>query len=196
MQKYELMVIIENSLDAKAAEKHAKDLDARIEKEFGGKITFTDFWGERGFAYKINKQKWGYYHVNQFQADPAKVQELRHELNLDGVIVRSLITKVDANAPSPRKYADMKKEYEAQEKAIKDEKNAKAEEKTTPAKKEKLTTVKPDSAEATTGKEEPKAEAKKEAAPAKTEEPKATEAPKDDVDKKLDAIVDESAADL
>ena len=98
MQKYELMAIIENSLDAKAAEKHANDLDKRIEKEFGGKVTFSDFWGERGFAYKINKQKWGYYHVNQFEAEPGRAQELRHELNLDSTVVRFMIIKVDPKA--------------------------------------------------------------------------------------------------
>lgn len=166
MQKYELMAIIANSLDAKAAEKHAKDLDGLVEKEFGGKISFSDFWGERGFAYKINKQKWGYYHVNQFDMEAAQVQGLRHELTLDNNLVRFMITKVDPKAPAPRKYADMKKEYEAQEKAKADEKKP-AEEPATPAKKEKLTTIK--------------------------EEPKATEAPKDAVDKKLDAIVDEAS---
>lgn len=179
MQQYELMAIIENSLDAKAAEKFAADnLDKRIEKDFGGKITFSDFWGERGFAYIINKQKWGYYHVNQFTMDPAQAQALRHELNLDNSLVRFMIMKVEPNAPAPRKYADMKKEYEAQEKAKADEKAA---EKPKPGgRKEKLTTIK----------EEPKEEPKAAEAPAKTE------APKDDVDKKLDAIVDESAADL
>ena len=63
-----------------------------------------------------------------------------------------------------------------QEKAKADEKKP-AEDKKAPAKKEKLTTV---------AKEEPKT----------TEAPAATEAPKSDVDKKLDAIVNESAADL
>jgi hypothetical protein len=98
------------------------------------------------------------------EADQA--QGLRHELNLDNSLVRFMITKVDPKSPAPRKYADMKKEYEAQEKAKEDAKKP-AEEKKAPAKKEKLTTIK--------------------------EEPKATEAPKDDVDKKLDAIVDEAA---
>ncbi len=186
MQKYELMAIIENSLDAKAAQKHAADnLDKRIESEFGGKVTFSDFWGERGFAYIINKQKWGYYHVCQFDMDPTQAQTLRHELNLDNSLVRFMIMKVDPKAPAPRKYADMKKEYEAQEKAKADEKKP-AEEKPAPGKKEKLTTIKAD---------EPKAEAKEEA-PTKAEKPAEPETPKDDVDKKLDAIVDESAADL
>lgn len=167
MQKYELMVIIKNSLDAKAAEQHAKDLDGRIVKEFNGKITFSDFWGERGFAYKINKQKWGYYQVSQFNMEADQAQSLRHELNLDNALVRFMITKVDPKAPVPRKYADMKKEYEAQEKAKQAEK-ALVETTPVPVKKEKLTTI--------------------------TEEtPKATENPKDELDKKLDAIIDEAS---
>lgn len=177
MQKYELMAIIENSLDAKAAEKYAIDnLDNRIKKDFEGKITFSDFWGERGFAYIIQKQKWGYYHVVQFDMDPSQTQTLRHELNLDPKVVRFMISKVDPKNPAPRKYADMKKEYEAQEKAKEDE-GKKKDEKSVPAKKEKLTTV---------ATETPKA----------TEAPAPTEAPKDDVDKKLDAIVDESSINL
>ena len=173
MQKYELMAIIANTLDAKAAEKHAKDLEGRIEKEFSGKVTFSDFWGERGFAYIIKKQKWGYYQVSQFEMEADQVQGLRHELNLDKDLVRFMITKVDAKSPLPRKYADMKKEYEAQEKAKEDDKKP-ADDKKAPAKKEKLTTVKV---------EEPKA----------TQAPKATEAPKNELDKKLDAIVDEAS---
>ena len=103
MQKYELMAIISSKLDAKAAEKHAKDLDGRIEKEFNGKVTFSDFWGERGFAYIIKKQKWGYYQVSQFNMDASEVQNFRHELNLDNDLVRFMITKVDPKSPTPRK---------------------------------------------------------------------------------------------
>ncbi len=175
MQKYEIMAIIENSLDANAAEAYAQEnIALRIEKEFGGKITFTDFWGERGFAYQINKQKWGYYVVYQFDMEGEKAQELRHELNLDAKIVRFLISKVEKGQPEPKPYAEMKAEYEAQEKKKADEKKVKEAPKR-PGKREKLTTVKEE--------------------PAKTEAPK-TEAPKDDVDKKLDAIIDESSEDL
>ena len=178
MQKYEIMAIIENSLDAKAAEAYAtENIVGRIEKEFGGKITFSDFWGERGFAYQINKQTWGYYVVYQFEMDGAQTTEFRHELNLDQKVVRFLVTKVDPRAGTPKVYAEMKAEYEAQEKKAAAEKAKKAEERAAknPHKREKLSTVK----------ETPKKEA------VETEEP-----PKDAVDKKLDAIIDESAGDL
>ncbi len=183
MQQYEIMVIIPNSLDAKAAEKSYKDLNKRLADEFGAQVTFEDFWGERGFAYIINKQKWGYYAVSQFEMDPTRAQELRHELNLDKEIVRFLLTKVDPRAPKPQKYADMQKEYAA---ANKKKAEAAKDAKPAPGKKAKLTTVKEDAPakEADTKPTE------------KAEAPAADEAPKDAVDKKLDAIIDESSTDL
>jgi small subunit ribosomal protein S6 len=102
MQKYEIMVIIPNTLDAKAAESTYKGLNKRFADEFGAKVTFEDFWGERGFAYQINKQKWGYYGVSQFDMDPAKAKELRHEMNLDNNVVRFLLTKVDPRAANQK----------------------------------------------------------------------------------------------
>ncbi len=175
MQTYELMVIIENSLDEKTAETHYKDLNSRLEKEFGAHVGFKDFWGARGFAYIIKKQKWGYYAVSQFEMDGSHITELKRELNLDQKLVRFLLMKVDQRAPAPKPYQEIKAEYEAQEKAKAKEKSEPKEDTPKPGKKEKLTTVKA---------EEPKAEAQK------------AEEPKDDVDKKLDAIVDESTENL
>lgn len=174
MEKYELMTIIQNGLDEKDAEKLVKtNIVGRIEKEFKGKVSFDDFWGARGFAYIIKKQKWGYYHVCQFEMDNTNASALRHELNLDGDVVRFLLIKVDPRAPEPKPYSELKSEYEAQEKKVADEKNEAKQPaaKVNKDKREKLSTI--------------KSEAKPEV---KTEE-----APKDSVDKKLDAIVDESS---
>ncbi len=165
--KYEIMVIIKSDLDEPSAKKHFADHVGGFIKNAGGKVTFEDFWGSRGFAYMIKKYKWGYYGVFQFDMDPAKAVELRRELRLDNNVLRFLMIKVDKNAGEPRKYADMKKEYDALEKDL--EKDA------TPVveapSREKLTTVK-------------KAEPKKE------------EAPKDALDKKLDAVIDDASVDL
>lgn len=183
MQKYEIMVIIPNSQDTKTAETTYKDLNKRIAADFGAKVTFEDYWGERGFAYMINKQKWGYYGVTQFEMDPAKASELRHEMNLDKGLVRFLLTKVDPRSGEPRKYAEMQKEYAAQAKA----KDAPVEAKPASNQREKLTTVKDTPSEAPDKVEKAAAKEKKEVKPA---------APKDAVDKKLDAIIDESSTDL
>lgn len=147
MQKYELMAIVENSLDSESAEKFCQEKIVDKIKSLKGSITFEDFWGERGFAYKINKQTWGYYFVTQFDSEPEILTELNRDLNLENGLVRFLISKVDKKDPAPRKYAEVKSEYEAQEKSKKEEKIV---EKPKTATRTKLTTIK---------KEEPKKDA-------------------------------------
>jgi len=113
---YEIMAILVNTLDEKTAENQAQESLVKRIQELGGKITFEDFWGARGFAYKIKKATWGYYFVAQFLLSPTKVLEFKKDLNIDGKIVRFLITKVEKKIPAPKKYADIKKEWEATEK--------------------------------------------------------------------------------
>ncbi len=137
MNKYEIMAIISNAMTAKEAEAQVKSsLTDRI-AELGGKVTFEDFWGERGFAYKIDGEKWGYYVVLQFEMSAENTATFRRELNIDTKVVRSLITAVDKNAPAPKTYADMQKE--AAKLAKKEEKPAEEKAETpkkAPAKKE------------------------------------------------------------
>lgn len=113
MKKYELMAIIVNNVDEKVAQDVAKSSILARVTEFGGKITFEDFWGARGYAYKINGEKWGYYFVCQFELNGTNVTKLERELNIDNKIVRFLITSVDLNAPAPEKYESMKVRFEA-----------------------------------------------------------------------------------
>jgi small subunit ribosomal protein S6 len=116
MQKYEIMAIIANDLKEKDAEKYATEEICALVKNSEGTMTFEDFWGERGFAYKINKEKWGFYFVGQFEIEPAKIETLKREWNLSKKIVRFLITKVDSKSPAAKKYDDVRKENIAQDK--------------------------------------------------------------------------------
>ena len=167
MKKYEIMAIIVNSLDEKSAKKAADESLKKRITNFGGEITFEDFWGAKGFAYKIEGEKWGYYAVYQFDIDGSKLKEFEHELNIDKDIVRFLITKVEKEMPKPVKHSDVK----TSEPTKVEEKEETRTEK--PAKKE--VKVKE------TKKIEPKAEKK---------------INKDDVDKKLDAILDDASLGL
>ncbi len=171
MKNYEIMAIVQNGLDKPSAEKFCKDKIIERIKKSKGKITFEDFWGERGFAYKIKQMKWGYYFVARFEIEASKLQEIKNELNIEKDLVRFLITSVNKNTTPPRKYTDMKSEYEAQEKAlIKEKEEAKKPKVNT--KPEKLTTVKEE---------------------VKKETPKVD---KDELDKKLDDIISESSQGL
>ncbi len=188
--KYEVMAIITNSLDEKAAEQQATDSVTKKIKELGGTITFEDFWGARGFAYMINKEKWGYYFVAQFEMDGDKVLELKKDWNIDGKMVRFLLTKVSPKSAAPRKYEELKKEWDSLEKE--DTIESKLSGMDAPKKKmakpevKKSVVVEPKKEEV---KEEPKVAAKVKETPAP--------APKKDlVDKKLDEILEDSSLDL
>ena len=175
-KKYEIMVIFSNELKEADVEKH---IDASIKKklaEVGGSITFEDYWGAKGFAYIIKKQKWGFYYVAQFELDPQKIPELRTEWNIDKAILRFLISSVEEGAPEPKKYADLKAEYDALEKEAK--KDAEPEQKI--PSREKLTTV--------------EKQTKEEEAPKETKVAKKEEG--DAVDKKLNDIINDFSLDL
>jgi small subunit ribosomal protein S6 len=136
MKKYELMAIIVNNVDEKVAQDIAKSSILNRVAEFGGKTTFEDFWGTRGFAYKINGQTWGYYFVCQFEMEGVMVTKLERELNIDNQVVRFLVTSVDAKSPTPEKYEALKARSEAAKKKKEVTENPEKEVKT-PPKKEK-----------------------------------------------------------
>ena len=185
--KYELMAIISNELTEKDAQSFfQKEIIDKI-KNLKGEITFEDFWGSRGFAYKINKQTWGYYFVLQFEIDQKAIDELKQEFNLDKKIVRFLIIKVDPKAEEPKKYSEIQKEVQKIQEKQEEEKKLKKE----PTKKDK-----PKKEEKKSKEIEEDKEAKKEEITKKTEEPKKKEQKKDEVDKKLDAILEDSSLDL
>jgi small subunit ribosomal protein S6 len=176
--KYEIMAIIANDLSEKDASKQAQDSVIKRIKELKGTTSFEDFWGARGFAYQIKKQTWGYYFLAQFEFDGTNLMELRRELNLDTKVVRFLISKVHKNAPAPRKYAEMQKEWEAFDKEKKvTEAEAKAP--TSKPARPAVAKVAPAAPKIVEPKEEPKKVANK-----------------DEVDKKLDEILEDSSLDL
>ena len=191
MKKYEVMAIFSNELKESEFEKQIESSLKKRIKDAGGSFTFEDYWGARGFAYIIKKQKWGYYFVAQFEIEPNKLKEIEREWNIDGKMLRFLVTSVDSTSPPPRKYEEMKAEYDALEKEAK--KNAPKTEARKPyaAKKEKLTTVKEKPAKEDTSPAEVPKEPKKE-----KEEPKKEAPAKDAVDKKLDDIIKDSSLDL
>ncbi len=107
------MAIIVNNVDEKVAKETAKSSILDRITELGGKKTFEDFWGARGFAYKINGEKWGYYFVCQFELEGKEVTKLERELNIDTKIVRFLVTNVEEGMPEPEKYETLKSRSEA-----------------------------------------------------------------------------------
>jgi len=147
MKKYELMAIIVNNVDEKVAQDVAKSSILKRVTDLGGKTTFEDFWGARGFAYKVKGEAWGYYFVCQFEFDGANIATLERELNIDNQLVRFLVTSVDASDPAPETYEALQSRADAARKKKESDSTEKKE-----PKKEKKAPVKEK-------KEEPKKDA-------------------------------------
>ena len=67
-----------------------------VVKNDGGSVEKVDIWGRRRLAYEIDKHAEGIYAVIDLQANPAAVQELDRQLNLNESVLRTKVLRPDA----------------------------------------------------------------------------------------------------
>ncbi len=87
MRRYELMVIITDTLEEEAAQEvfgRAKEVLAKQ----GGSLLDEAWWGRRRLAYEINKRDHGYYGVLDFHASTEAVHEVERQLKISDHVVR------------------------------------------------------------------------------------------------------------
>lgn len=80
---------------AELGDQGAKDLSVKVQDLIGsleGKITKTNFWGKRKFAYEIKHDKEGYYDVVNFELDLSNLDKLKSKMKLLNGVVRYLVT--------------------------------------------------------------------------------------------------------
>lgn len=102
MRKYEVMYIINESVDADKRAELIEQLSGIITRE-GGNVTKTDEWGMRDFAYRIDDMTKGYYVVSAFEADNAAVKEFDRLMRINANVVRFMITRDEAPAQEAKK---------------------------------------------------------------------------------------------
>jgi small subunit ribosomal protein S6 len=86
------MVILDPSLEERTI---GPSLDAflSVVKNGGGSVEKVDVWGRRRLAYEIDKHAEGIYAVIDLQAQPASVQELDRQLNLNESVLRTKVLR-------------------------------------------------------------------------------------------------------
>jgi len=94
MRKYEIMYILNASLEEAARQQLIESLHGIITNE-GGTIEKIDEWGIKEFAYEINHMSKGYYVVVTFQADVETVAELDRICRINQNVVRHLIVNLE-----------------------------------------------------------------------------------------------------
>ena len=92
MRQYELMVILDPSLDERTV---APSLDTflNVVRQDGGKVDKVDIWGKRRLAYEIDKHGEGIYAVIDISAEPATVNELDRQLSLNESVLRTKVLR-------------------------------------------------------------------------------------------------------
>ena len=96
MRAYEVMVILDPSLDERTIEP-SLDKYLNVIRKDGGSVDSVDVWGRRRLAYEIQKNTEGVYAVVKLQAEPATVKEFDRQLGLNESILRTKVMRPDAH---------------------------------------------------------------------------------------------------
>ncbi len=89
MKKYEVMFIIDSSLEDEKKETVIEMVKETISG--GGEVEEVDVWGNRKLAYTIQKKNEGYYVLINFKAENDLPKELDRKLRISDDILRYLI---------------------------------------------------------------------------------------------------------
>jgi small subunit ribosomal protein S6 len=101
MPLYETVLIARNDVTQQQVEAVADEIGTELEVD-GGAVKKREYWGLRGLAYRIKKNRKGHYMLLGLDAKPAFVSEMERKLGLNEDILRFMtvrITEIDA-APS------------------------------------------------------------------------------------------------
>ncbi|MEG2014942.1 MAG: 30S ribosomal protein S6 [Clostridia bacterium] len=92
MNSYELLYILDGSLEEEAREAVISKLNA-IVTDNGGEIEGVDKWGMKKFAYTINFKNEGYYVLVNFKSAATVPAELDRVMGITDSVVRSMVIK-------------------------------------------------------------------------------------------------------
>ncbi len=94
MRRYEMMIILDPSLEERTVEP-SLDQFLRVVTTGGGTVEKVDVWGRRRLAYEIDHKSEGIYTVVEMVAEPDTVKELDRQLNLNEAVLRTKILRPD-----------------------------------------------------------------------------------------------------
>ena len=102
MALYEHLLIARQDISAQQVDALATHLKTIVEGE-GGKVEKQEYWGLRGLAYRIKKNRKGHYVLLNINAPSKAVVELERQLKINEDVLRFLTVKVDQFEQSSNK---------------------------------------------------------------------------------------------
>ena len=100
MALYEHLLIARQDISAQAVDALATHLKTIVEGE-GGKVEKQEYWGLRGLAYRIKKNRKAHYTLFNIDAPSAAVQEMERQMSISEDVIRFMTVKVEAHEDGP-----------------------------------------------------------------------------------------------
>jgi small subunit ribosomal protein S6 len=100
MPLYESVFIARNDVTQQQVEAIA-ELVAGIVAEQGGEVKKREYWGLRGLAYRIKKNRKGHYMLLGIDTVPAAMQEAERQLGLNEDVLRVMTLRVEEIDEAP-----------------------------------------------------------------------------------------------
>ena len=100
MPYYETVFIARQDLNEGQVKELAEGYKSHIENE-GGTVNKTEFWGLKTLAYKINKNRRGYYVLIESDVAAPAIHEMERTMRLNEDILRFMTLKLEAPTDGP-----------------------------------------------------------------------------------------------
>lgn len=100
MPLYESVFIVRQDLSPLAAEKVAQKY-SKVLEDHEGKVDKFEPWGLRDLAYRLRKNRKGYYFLFNLTAEPSAVAEMERLMRLDDDVLRCLVLRVEKHEKEP-----------------------------------------------------------------------------------------------
>jgi len=100
MPLYETVLIARNDLTQQQVET-ITDQVATIVTEAGGEVKKREYWGLRGLAYRIKKNRKGHYMLLGLDCPAAAEQEVARQLGLNEDVLRHMTLRIEAIDEAP-----------------------------------------------------------------------------------------------
>ena len=139
MRNYQSILILKPDLDEAQVEQSIEKITSVISK-FGGAILKLDNWGKKRLAYRVKKNKFGYYLNIYHTCEQGNVPALEKEYQLYDLIIKYLVIRLEERDIE----RVMSNAAEAAEKAESEAKESVTAEKTEDASKKDVATEKSD----------------------------------------------------
>ena len=109
MRLYESVIIARQDVSTTQVETMVDEFSAIIEKA-GGSIHKKEFWGLRGLAYRIKKNRKGHYVMFNFETGPEALKEYERVMGLNEDVLRFLNIRIEEVEEGPSIMMQVKTE--------------------------------------------------------------------------------------